>query len=67
MESCAKAIAIENNWLFTEIDSQEIMLNLDDPDNNLKDIFKFAKKESVEQKSTYMLLVKNIEQLMNSN
>jgi hypothetical protein len=41
MESTAKAVAIENNWLFTEVDSQEIIMNYmndgsqDDPDNNI--------------------------------
>jgi hypothetical protein len=26
MENCAKAIAIENKWLFTEIDVSEILI-----------------------------------------
>jgi hypothetical protein len=28
MESTAKAVAIENNWLFTEVDAEEIIVNL---------------------------------------
>jgi hypothetical protein len=28
MESTAKGVAIENNWLFTEVDAEEIIVNL---------------------------------------
>lgn len=37
MESTAKAISIENNWLFTEIDSQEIIMNYMDCENNMSE------------------------------
>ena len=51
MESTAKAVAIENNWLFTEVDSQEILMNYmgdgeEDPENNIQNLFRFARKES---------------------
>ncbi len=66
MESTAKAVAIENNWLFTEIDAQEILLSFleNDSDSNVRNIFKYARKESAEQKSTYMILVKNVEKVL---
>ena len=71
MESTAKAISIENNWLFTEIDSQEIIMNYMDCDNNIQgeenniqNLFRFAKKESSDQKSTYMIVLKNFEKIL---
>lgn len=72
MESTAKAVAIENNWLFTEVDSQEILMNYmgdgeEDPENNIQNLFRFARKESSDQKTTYMIVIKSLEKLLQNS
>ena len=72
MESTAKAVAIENNWLFTELDSQEILLSflnggesdIGEGEGNVRKLFGYARRESGEQKSTYMILIKNVERIL---
>ncbi len=72
MEDTAKAIAIENKWLFTEIDVQDILIKFlytdeqgNSQDKTFTQLFQYAKKESMDQKVTYMIVIKGIDQLLN--
>jgi ATP-dependent 26S proteasome regulatory subunit len=67
MENTAKALAIQNKWLFTEIESDELILKfMNNDDSSFRRLFQYAKKESMDQKATYLIVIKNIEQLLES-
>lgn len=67
MENTAKALAIQNKWLFSEIESDEMILKfMNNDDSGFRRLFEYAKRESMDQKATYLIVIKNIEQLLES-
>jgi len=72
MEDTAKAISVENKWLFFEVDASDIMLKFMNGKNDkdsvpVEKIFQQAAMESSDQRSPYIVLIKNAEIIMSDS